>query len=151
MWPRTGGNHVNFALADLGDTILCIGGNQGNGRGGGVTIAKYPRTAQGRGAAEGRGDAGGRGASPSQADPARPKPPLEAPEPEKPKKTGVSEGATVGAGLGSPAFSRRSGRRSTQAPEHLLDVLVRAAQKPQFWLFVAVARHRALPSGGGAT
>src|SRR5262245_25117021 len=43
VWPRTGGNHVNFALEDLGDAILCIGGNQGNGRGGGVTIAKYPK------------------------------------------------------------------------------------------------------------
>ena len=68
-----------------------------------------------------------------------PKPPLEAPEPEKPKKTGVSEGATIGAGLGLAGILSQVWEALTQAPEQLLDVLVRAAQKPPFWLFVAVA------------
>lgn len=43
VWPRTGGNHVNFVLADDGVTITCLGGNQGNGRGGGVTVSHYPK------------------------------------------------------------------------------------------------------------
>jgi uncharacterized protein (TIGR02594 family) len=44
IWPRDAGSgHVNFALADLGNVIVCIGGNQGNGRGGGVTIVSYPK------------------------------------------------------------------------------------------------------------
>ena len=81
VWPRTGGNHVNFALADLGDTLLCIGGNQGNGRGGGVTITRTPKHLL-KAAVLPEGTALPR---------PRPKPPLEAPEPEKPKKTGVSD------------------------------------------------------------
>lgn len=45
VWPRDAGSgHVNFALEDLDDKVLCIGGNQGNGRGGGVTIVKYPKS-----------------------------------------------------------------------------------------------------------
>lgn len=129
VWPRTGGNHVNFALADLGDTLLCIGGNQGNGRGGGVTITRTPKHLL-KAAVLPEGAAIPR---------PLPKPPLEAPEPEKPKKTGVSEGATIGAGLGVAGILSQVWEALTQAPEQLLDVLVRAAQKPPFWLFVAVA------------
>ena len=129
VWPRTGGNHVNFALADLGDTLLCIGGNQGNGPGGGVTITQTPKHLL-------KAAVMPEGAALPQA---RPKPPLEAPEPEKPKKTGVSEGATIGAGLGVAGILSQVWEALTQAPEQLLDVLVRAAQKPPFWLFVAVA------------
>lgn len=36
---RTGGNHVFFILDDDGTTITRIGGNQENGKGGGVTIS----------------------------------------------------------------------------------------------------------------
>jgi uncharacterized protein (TIGR02594 family) len=44
VWPRDqGSGHVNFILEDQGEYLLTIGGNQGNGRGGGVTIAKYPK------------------------------------------------------------------------------------------------------------
>lgn len=39
VWHREGGNHVNFVLHDDGHTVTCIGGNQGNGHGGGVTIS----------------------------------------------------------------------------------------------------------------
>jgi uncharacterized protein (TIGR02594 family) len=129
VWPRTGGNHVNFALADLGDTLLCIGGNQGNGRGGGVTLARTPKHLLKA------------AVMPEGVDVPlpRPKPPLEAREPETPKKTGVSEGATIGAGLGLAGILSQLWEALMQAPEHLLDVLIRAAQKPQFWLFVAVA------------
>jgi uncharacterized protein (TIGR02594 family) len=47
VWPR--GNdpvygHVNFCLDDDGQTITCIGGNQENGKGGGVTISKYKKS-----------------------------------------------------------------------------------------------------------
>jgi uncharacterized protein (TIGR02594 family) len=129
LWPRTGGNHVNFALADLGDALLCIGGNQGNGRGGGVTIARTPKHLL-KAAVMPEG---------VNAPLPRPKPPLEAPVPEKPRKTGVSEGATVGAGLGLAGILSQVWEALTQAPEQLLDVLIRAAQKPPFWLFVAVA------------
>jgi uncharacterized protein (TIGR02594 family) len=145
VWPRTGGNHVNFALADLGDSILCIGGNQGNGRGGGVTIAKYakeklkvavlPKRVAAAKDPLPKPESAPR--SEAQSEPA-PKPPLEAREPMKEKKTGVSEGATVGAGLGVIGILSQVWEAIAQAPEHLFDVLLRAAQKPQFWMFAAV-------------
>jgi uncharacterized protein (TIGR02594 family) len=133
VWPRTGGNHVNFALADLGDTILCIGGNQGNGRGGGVTIAKYAKDRLKVAVLPKPKSETRPGTKPE------PKPPLEAPEPVREKKTGVSEGATVGAGLGVIGILSQLWEAIAQAPEHLLDVMLRAAQKPQFWMFAAVA------------
>lgn len=40
VWHRTGGNHVNIVIADDGTFVTCIGGNQENGRGGGVTISR---------------------------------------------------------------------------------------------------------------
>jgi uncharacterized protein (TIGR02594 family) len=40
VWTRTGGNHVNFVLADDGTWVTCLGGNQSNGQGGGVTISR---------------------------------------------------------------------------------------------------------------
>ena len=132
VWPRTGGNHVNFALADLGDAILCIGGNQGNGRGGGVTIARY---AKDRLKVAVLPKAGSRPESETRS---APKPPLEAREPVREKKTGVSEGATVGAGLGVIGILSQVWEAIAQAPEHLLDVLVRAAQNPPIWIFAAV-------------
>ncbi|MBX9825436.1 MAG: hypothetical protein K2Y27_10620 [Xanthobacteraceae bacterium] len=157
VWPRTGGNHVNFALVDLGDTLLCIGGNQGNGRGGGVTIAKYakdglkvavlPKTVavpKGMPPKLRPEPRSGRRHEPNPEprhapqSTSAPKPPLEAPAPMKEKKTGVSEGATVGAGLGVLGILSQLWEAIAQAPEHLLDVMVRAAQKPQFWMFAAV-------------
>jgi uncharacterized protein (TIGR02594 family) len=144
VWPRIGGNHVNFALADLGDTILCIGGNQGNGRGGGVTIAKYAKDRL-KVAVLPTAVAAPKGPLTKPKSETRPgtkperKPPLEAPEPVREKKTGVSEGATVGAGLGVIGILSQLWEAIAQAPEHLLDVMVRAAQKPQFWMFAAVA------------
>jgi uncharacterized protein (TIGR02594 family) len=142
VWPRTGGNHVNFALADLGDTILCIGGNQGNGRGGGVTISKYAKDRL-KVAVLPKGVAAPKGPLPKAKSEPRfgraPKPPLEAPKPMQEKKTGVSEGATAGAGLGFIGILLQVWEAVAQAPEHLLDVLIGAAQKPQFWMFAAVA------------
>lgn len=45
VWPRAeGSGHVNICLADLGDRLLCVGGNQSNGEGGGVTIVSYPKS-----------------------------------------------------------------------------------------------------------
>jgi hypothetical protein len=142
VWPRTGGNHVNFALADLGDTILCIGGNQGKGRGGGVTITKYakdrlkvavlPKSVVASKVPLPRPE-------PKCETQPESKPPLEALEPAKEKKTGVSEGATVGAGLGVIGILSQLWEAIAQAPERLLDVMVSAAQKPQFWMFAAVA------------
>lgn len=40
VWPRGAppSGHVNFCLDDDGETLTLIGGNQGNGKGGGVTI-----------------------------------------------------------------------------------------------------------------
>lgn len=45
VWPRGDlpHGHVNICLEDLGDTLVCIGGNQGNGQGGGVTISREGR------------------------------------------------------------------------------------------------------------
>jgi len=40
VWTRTGGGHVNFCLKDDGEYVTCIGGNQENGKGGGVTITR---------------------------------------------------------------------------------------------------------------
>lgn len=40
VWKRTGGNHVNFVLDDDGTYVTCLGGNQDNRRGGGVTISR---------------------------------------------------------------------------------------------------------------
>lgn len=40
VWTRVGGGHVNFVLADDGTYVTCIGGNQSNGKGGGVTISR---------------------------------------------------------------------------------------------------------------
>jgi uncharacterized protein (TIGR02594 family) len=148
VWPRTGGNHVNFALADLGDAILCIGGNQGNGRGGGVTIAKYAKDRLKAAVLPGSVAAPKvpRPLPKSEPKPKHkpetrspPKPPLEAPGPVKERKTGVSEGATVGAGLGIIGILSQVWEAIAQAPEHLLDVVIRAAQRPQFWMFAAVA------------
>lgn len=45
VWKRTGGNHVNFVLADDGTNVICIGGNQENGKGGGVTISTRSKAA----------------------------------------------------------------------------------------------------------
>lgn len=39
VWTRAGGGHVNFVLADDGTYVTCIGGNQSNSKGGGVTIS----------------------------------------------------------------------------------------------------------------
>lgn len=41
VWPRGAppSGHVNICLHDDGTHLICIGGNQGNGRGGGVTVA----------------------------------------------------------------------------------------------------------------
>jgi uncharacterized protein (TIGR02594 family) len=141
VWPRTGGNHVNFALADLGDAILCIGGNQGNGRGGGVTITKYAKdrlkvAVLPKSGAAPKGPLAG--PEPKLATRSEPRPPLEASGPLKDKKTGVSEGATVGAGLGVIGILSQLWEAIAQAPEHLVDVIIRAAQKPQFWMFAAV-------------
>ena len=162
VWPRTGGNHVNFALADLGDAILCIGGNQGNGRGGGVTISKtsksllkvavLPKVAEQKAAAAAKAAAKAnpppapaaieRANTPADAGPAVPPaaslPPIEAPVPERPAKTGVTEGAQIGAGLGLAGILSQVWEGITQAPEQLLDVMVRTAQRPAFWIFVAV-------------
>lgn len=44
VWHRAGGNHVNFVLYDDGITVTCIGGNQSNGKGGGVTISARLKT-----------------------------------------------------------------------------------------------------------
>lgn len=46
IWPRgePPSGHVNFCLHDDGGYVTCIGGNQGNGRGGGVTISKEPKS-----------------------------------------------------------------------------------------------------------
>jgi len=42
VWPRgkPPSGHVNFCLHDDGTYLTCIGGNQGNGKGGGVTISR---------------------------------------------------------------------------------------------------------------
>lgn len=40
VWKRVGGNHVNFVLDDDGTYVTCMGGNQENGKGGGVTISR---------------------------------------------------------------------------------------------------------------
>ncbi len=40
VWTRDGGGHVNFVLADDGKFVTCIGGNQSNNKGGGVTISR---------------------------------------------------------------------------------------------------------------
>ena len=42
VWPRGAppSGHVNFVLEDDGTYLTCIGGNQSNGRGGGVTISR---------------------------------------------------------------------------------------------------------------
>lgn len=44
VWPRAGApgsGHVNFVLEDDGTYITCLGGNQSNRKGGGVTISRY--------------------------------------------------------------------------------------------------------------
>ena len=163
VWPRTGGNHVNFALADLGDAILCIGGNQGNGRGGGVTITKYakdrlkvavlPKSVAAAKVALPKPKPETKSETKSEPKPEpkpkpkpdpkpetkpAPKPPLEAPAPVQEKRTGVSEGATVGAGLGVLGILSQLWEAIAQAPERLLDVLIGAAQKPPFWIFAGV-------------
>jgi uncharacterized protein (TIGR02594 family) len=45
VWPRSqGSGHVNFILEDQGEYLLCLGGNQENGKGGGVTISRAPKS-----------------------------------------------------------------------------------------------------------
>lgn len=46
VWPRSeGSGHVNVTLKDLGNgRLLCIGCNQGDGHGGGVTIVEYDKS-----------------------------------------------------------------------------------------------------------
>src|SRR5215204_5549591 len=44
VWKRVGGNHVNFVLDDDGVYVVCLGGNQDNKRGGGVTISRRRKT-----------------------------------------------------------------------------------------------------------
>lgn len=134
VWPRTGGNHVNFALEDLGDAILCIGGNQGNGRGG-VTIARYRKDALKVAVLPKIATR----ATTTRATVPLPKPPLEAPEPVRETKTGVSEGATLGAGLGVAGLLSQLAEAIRDAPADLLDVALRAAERPQLWMFAAIA------------
>jgi len=131
VWPRTGGNHVNFALADLGDAILCIGGNQANGKGGGVTIAKFQKRLLKVAVLP---NARNTAAAPPQ----KPMPPLEAPKPVTEKKTGLSEGAKLGTGIGVLGVLSEVFAAIRDAPQQLLEVVFRAAEKPQFWLFAAV-------------
>lgn len=42
VWPRGAppSGHVNIAIDDDGTFLTCIGGNQGNGQGGGVTVSR---------------------------------------------------------------------------------------------------------------
>lgn len=46
VWPRgkPPSGHVNFCLSDSGQFITCIGGNQNNKKGGGVTVSKYRKS-----------------------------------------------------------------------------------------------------------
>jgi uncharacterized protein (TIGR02594 family) len=47
VWPRDGfpgSGHVNLAIEDDGTYVTCIGANQENGRGGGVTITRYRKS-----------------------------------------------------------------------------------------------------------
>ena len=46
VWPRgkPPAGHVNFCLHDDGTYLTCIGGNQGNGKGGGVTITREAKS-----------------------------------------------------------------------------------------------------------
>lgn len=44
VWTRAGGGHVNFVLADDGTYVTCIGGNQSNNKGGGVTISRRAKS-----------------------------------------------------------------------------------------------------------
>jgi uncharacterized protein (TIGR02594 family) len=47
VWPRDGfpgSGHVNLAIEDDGTYVTCIGANQENGKGGGVTVTRYRKS-----------------------------------------------------------------------------------------------------------
>ena len=51
-------------------------------------------------------------------------------------KTGISEGAKIGAGLGVAGLLSQFWEGIQQAPDTLLQALIAAAHKPAFWVFV---------------
>jgi uncharacterized protein (TIGR02594 family) len=142
VWTRQGGGHVNFCLGDDGTYVTCIGGNQENGRGGGVTISRRIKAQ----AVAARLPKSGAVVMPKpKPKPAVVLPPVEQPddpgvEPEAaPKpKTGITEGAKVGAGIGVAGVLSQVWDAITQAPDAILQALLGAAQKPAFLLFVGV-------------
>ena len=72
------------------------------------------------------------------APPANAPPDVAKPEPGPPK-TGITEGAKVGAGLGIAGVFSQVWEILSQAPETILQALVAMAQKPAFLIFMAVA------------
>lgn len=56
----------------------------------------------------------------------------------KKKKTGITEGATIGGGIGLAGVFSQIWDALTQAPETILQAVVSAASKPAFWVFLGV-------------
>lgn len=59
--------------------------------------------------------------------------------PAPPPKTGITEGAQVGTGLGIAGTLALVWEKITELPESILGVIAGLAQKPSFWFVVAVA------------
>lgn len=152
VWHREGGNHVNFVLADNGTTVTCIGGNQSNGRGGGVTISDRRKDE----AVAYRMPPGVAQPAPKpmpapsipqdteQPDPqaalapAPPQPDDSGPDEPAPvsPKSGITEGAKAGIGATILGVLTQVWDGITQAPDTILQAIVAIAQKPAFWVFV---------------
>jgi len=53
-------------------------------------------------------------------------------------RTGISQGAKIGGGLGLAGLASQIWDAVTQAPETILQALIGAASKPAFWVFVGI-------------
>lgn len=140
VWPRGAppSGHVNICLEDDGTYLTCIGGNQGNGSGGGVTISRERK----RNAIAARLPV-----APPKMKPVRFVPDEAEHEPDDTKphaapadapKTGITEGAVGAGGLTLAGIFAQVWEAVSQAPDTILQAVVGLAQKPAFLVAIGV-------------
>lgn len=120
VWPRGAppSGHVNICLDDDGTFLTCIGGNQGNGNGGGVTISRE-RKANAIAARLPPGARPGPRARPVDVEPSPPDDPGHAQDeaPPKRKKTWITETGTAAGAGGAIETIRTANEVATQVRE----------------------------------
>lgn len=142
VWPRGAppSGHVNICLEDDGTYLTCIGGNQSNANGGGVTVSRERKSR----AIAARLPVGVTAFKPvklvpeeeeTEAEPDDTQPhaaPAHAP------KSGITEGAQVAGGLTVAGIAAQVWESLSQAPDAILHALFGLIQKPAFLVAVGV-------------